>query len=353
MNFWQVKKSSLTSESQLYNPKVRRLGNALRFEVNFKNLTTKLFKHSSINKNMNYLIIIIILISFLVTYLITPILIKYLKRIDITVKDQNKEGKPLIPISGGLAVLAGTFAGLLIFIFFRTFIYPISSGLILNDTNLKFLFAGMISLLIITLVGFLDDIIIRKDKESSTGLRIEFGILYPLLLVPLGVVGAANMVNMLGGYNGMETGIGIISIGMLGLYAYINNSLMAGLIALTVFSSLIAFYIYNKYPAKILPGDSLTYLLGATMAVIAILGNIEKAALILSIPFFIEFILKSRSKFQAQSYGYFKYGKVKIDTKKIYSLPHILAKTGKYTEKEITHSLILLEIIFGILIWVI
>ena len=116
---------------------------------------------------MEYLELITIITSFLVTYLLTPALIRYLKRINLIVKDQNKEGKPLIPISGGLAVLAGTFAGLLIFIFFRTFIYPISSGLILNDTNLKFLFAGMISLLIITLVGFLDDIIIRKDFMYS------------------------------------------------------------------------------------------------------------------------------------------------------------------------------------------
>jgi len=334
---------------------------------------------------MEYLELITIAVSFLVTYLLTPALIRYLKRINLIVKDQNKEGKPLVPISGGLAVLAGTFAGLLVFIFFRTFITQETFGLILNDTQLKFLFAGMITLLIITLIGFLDDAIIKKDQESSAGLRqwqkpiltltaaiplmvvsagtnhmtfpllgrIEFGILYPLLLVPLGVVGAANMVNMLGGYNGMETGIGIISIGMLGLYAYVNGSLLAALIALTVFSALIAFYFYNRYPAKILPGDSLTYLLGATMAVIAILGNIEKAALIVSIPFFIEFILKSRSKFQAQSYGHYKEGKVKVDTEKIYSLPHILGKTGRYTEKQITYTLILFELIFGLLIWVI
>ena len=137
------------------------------------------------------------------------------------------------------------------------------------------------------------------------GFRVELGILFPLLIIPIGVVGASNMVNMLAGYNGMEAGMGIVYIGMLGLFAYINNRDVAALIALVIFFSLLAFYIYNKYPAKILPGDSLTYLLGGSIAVIAIVGNIERAAIVSSVPFFIEFILKARGGFKMQSYGYY------------------------------------------------
>ena len=237
----------------------------------------------------------------------------------------------------------------------------------------------------ITLVGFIDDLLI-KSKDESSGLkqwqkpiltltaaiplmvvnagvttmwipifgRTDLGIIYPLLLIPIGVIGAANMVNLLAGINGLETGMGIIYTGTLGLYAYFNGRETAALIALLIFSSLIAFYIFNKYPAKILPGDSLTYLLGGSIAVIAKLGNIERAAIIASITFFIEFILKWRSKFKAKSYGYYYKGKIKsYHGNKIYSLVHLLTREGTHTEKQITAFFIILELVFCLLIWVI
>ena len=318
------------------------------------------------------------IVSFLVVLYLTPWLIRYLKKIGLTVKDQNKKNKPLVPISGGIAVMAGLFMGVMVYVFFQTFYFHYHQPTV-------YLFAGLTTIIMITLVGFIDDLLI-KSKEESSGLkqwqkplltltaaiplmvvnagstamwipfigRTELGILYPLLLIPIGVIGAANMVNMLAGFNGLETGMGIIYIGMLGLYAYVNGSETAALIALLIFSALIAFFIFNKYPAKILPGDSLTYLLGGSIAVIAIIGNIEKAAIIASIPFFIEFILKWKSKFKAKSYGYYHKGKIKSHHgNNIYSLVHLLTRTGNHTEKQITTFFIVLEIIFCLLIWVI
>ncbi|MBS3168843.1 hypothetical protein J4216_06960, partial [Candidatus Woesearchaeota archaeon] len=155
------------------------------------------------------------------------------------------------------------------------------------------------------------------------------------------------------GYNGLGTGMGIIYMGMLGLYAYLNDRNIAALIALVVFCALIAFYFYNRFPAKILPGDSLTYLLGASITVVAITGNIEKAAIVSSIPFFIEFFLKLISKFKAQSYGHYYKGKIKVNHNKIYSLPHIFAITGRYTEKQIVYFMMLIQLFFSSLIWLI
>lgn len=289
----------------------------------------------------------------------------------------NKKGKPLIPISGGLAVMGGIIMGLMSYIFFQTFFRQTKESLI-------FIFAALTSIMLITLIGFIDDLIIKKSKISSIGLnqwqkplltviaaiplmvvnagytsmafpilgRINFGILYPLILIPIGVVGAANMVNLLAGFNGSETGMGIIYTGMLGLYAYVNKSYVGSILAAVTFAALIAFYYYNKYPAKIFPGDSLTYLLGAILACIAILGNLERAVLICSIPFFIEFVLKARGKFKMQSYGYYnKEGKVQSMYKKIYSIPHILTRTGKFTEKQVTYFMMLVELVFASLIW--
>lgn len=331
---------------------------------------------------MKIVLLISASVSFLVVLFLVPWLIRYLRRIGLVVQDQNKKEKYLVPLSGGLAVLAGFFSGLMVFIFLRTF-FPWSEGMILDDYSLKNIFAATVSIMIITFVGFVDDLIIKRTKESSAGLkqwqkplltlaaaiplmaimvgettmslpfigRFDIGILYPLVLVPVVVVGAANMVNLLGGLNGMETGMGIAYIGMLGLYASYNERHIATLISLLVFVSLISFYLFNKFPAKILPGDSLTYFLGGTLAVIAIVGNIEKAALIISIPFFIEFLLKLRSKFKADSFGYYNDGKLCSKYKKIYSLTHLFLRTGKFTEKQIVLFFILGELIISGLIW--
>jgi len=322
------------------------------------------------------LILIASLISFFVTLIAIPKLIRYLKLINLEVKDMNKQDKPLIPLSGGIAVMAGIFIAIMFYMFIQTFIYE-------NKNSLIYILAALITIVMITFIGFIDDLLIKKNKESSYGLkqwqkplftlvaaiplmavnagsniikipfmgRVEIALYYPLILVPIGIIGAANMVNLLGGFNGLEAGMGLVYTGMLSLYAYINNKPIGLLFSLITFSALIAFYIYNKYPAKIFPGDSLTYLLGATLACIAILGDMERAALICSIPFFIELILKARSKFKAETYGYYKEGKIHSQYTKIYSIPHIFTRIGKFTEKQITYFLILIELIFANLIW--
>ncbi|MBS3171241.1 hypothetical protein J4449_01370 [Candidatus Woesearchaeota archaeon] len=328
---------------------------------------------------MRWLLYISLLFGFLVTFISTPYLIRYLRKIDLIVKDVHKEEKPLIPVSGGLAVLSGLMGGLMWYIFIQTFYYE-------SPKNLLLLFSAITTILLITFIGFIDDLIIEKNKNETSGLkqwqkpvlalfaavplmvvqagtstmlipflgRVDVGLLYPLLFVPIGIIGASNMVNILAGFNGSEAGMGIIYLGNLGLYAYINQRYSAAAIAgITVFA-LLAFYYYNKVPAKILGGDSLTYLLGGVLVTVAVLGNIERAALIVSIPFFIEFILKARGKLKKKTIGTIENGKIKsLYGNKIYSIPHILTRTGKYTEKQVVYFMIFVQVIFSSLIWLI
>jgi len=308
-----------------------------------------------------------------------PWLIRYLKRVGLVVKDQNKKDKTLVPLSGGLAVMGGIFLGVMAYIFIRTFFF--------NDAVLLLpFFAAITTILLISVIGFIDDSIIKRSKDASAGLKqwqkplltliaaiplivikagtttifvpflgsINFGILYPLLIVPLAVIYLSNAVNLLAGFNGLEAGLGIVYTGMLGLYAFSNGSYVAAIISLTTFAALLAFLKFNWYPSRIFPGDSLTYLLGGVLACIAILGNMEKAVFIVSIPFLIEFILKARSKFKAQSFGYWKNGKIySLYGNKVYSLTHLFTRTEKFTEKQIVIFLMLIELIFCLLIWIV
>jgi UDP-N-acetylglucosamine--dolichyl-phosphate N-acetylglucosaminephosphotransferase len=184
-------------------------------------------------------------VSFIITVIILPWLIKYLKSIDLVVIDQNKESKPLIPISGGIAVATAIITSIMALIFAKTF-FEITGPEAIID-----LLAISTSLLIVVSIGLIDDLLIRKSKESSMGLHqwqkplltvlaaipliaikagdttmtlpvigtLQLGWIYPLILVPIGFIGATNMVNMLAGFNGLEAGMGLIYTGMLGAYA--------------------------------------------------------------------------------------------------------------------------------------
>jgi len=324
----------------------------------------------------------LIIISFALTFLATMTFIRFLRRAGVVGTDVHKPNKPLIPCSAGIPVAIGIFLSLMLYVFFKIFV--------VNDpTNIILIFAAVTTILLITFTGFLDDLlhyrsnIINGDNRTG-GLKrwqkplltipaaiplmviaagtttmavpflgdVNFGILYPLLLIPMGVVGAANMVNLLGGLNGIESGMGIVYTGMLGLYAWYAGSSLAAVIAFAAFGSLLAVFYFNKYPAKILPGDSIQYLLGAVLISIAVLGNMEKAVVIASIPFFIELILKLRGKLNKETLGILtKDGKIKSKYDKIYSIPHIFMRPGKFTEKQIVLFVMLIELGFASLIW--
>jgi UDP-N-acetylglucosamine--dolichyl-phosphate N-acetylglucosaminephosphotransferase len=181
---------------------------------------------------------------------------------------------------------------------------------------------------------------------------VDFGIFYPLLLIPIGFVVVSNIVNLLGGFNGSESGMGMVYLLGLGIFAFLNNSIGAA-IFLTSFAAVAGFIKYNWYPAKFLPGDSLTYLLGAIVASGVIVGDMERVGMIVMIPFILEFFLKLKSRFKASCLGKLREdGKLNPPYgKKIYSLTHIIMNIRPFTEKQVTIILILIEIVFTVFIF--
>lgn len=333
------------------------------------------------------ILIISIVTAFLATLLFTPYTIRYFKFIELTSADVHKKKKPLIPISAGVPLVIGIVAGLLVYVFLSVYIN--------NDgSQIVNFFAAMTSILIIMFSGFIDDLNSRQVKfaghlEGKRGLKqwqkplltlpaalplvvimagdttmslpligtVDFGILYPFLIVPIGVVGASNMVNMLGGFNGLEAGMGLIYTLALGIFAYIHGNVVAAVIFLVTSSASLAILKYNFYPAKILAGDSLTYTLGAVVACGAILGNMEKASLVAMIPFLVQGVLKFYSRFKL---GYFasdlgilkKDGTIKSKYDTIYSWTHVLMKLN-LTEKQIVLGMMLIQTFFALLIFIV
>ena len=319
-------------------------------------------------------------ISFLTSIFLTKNLIPFFEKNNIIALGLHKKNKPKVANSGGISISLSLIIGLMFFVSIQTFIFKV-------ENQMVYLFAAILTILLITIIGFFDDLnrsdVVNGNREIRTGLGkwqkpiftlpaaiplmavsvgvtsmtipllgpINFGILYPLLLIPIGVVGAANAVNLLGGFNGSEAGMGVVYCLSLAVYALLNNEIISAVIFFSAAGALIGFLKYNWFPAKILSGDSLTYCLGAVVVAGVIIGNMERAGIITMTPFIIEFLLKLRSKFKSSCLGKLrKDGKLDPPYgKKIYSWTHIIMNLKNFTEKQVTIILILIQIIFSLL----
>jgi UDP-N-acetylglucosamine--dolichyl-phosphate N-acetylglucosaminephosphotransferase len=281
-------------------------------------LVASFFDFISVEINELILAGVILLFSFFVTLFLTKKWINSAKAAKLVGKDMNKPHYPSIPRSGGLVVAIVICFSLLFYIFLKTF-----SLLGTPSTHIVEVFAISATVLLAGFIGFIDDVL--GWKEGLTQLQkvlltvpialpltvlnvnqtvmvlpflgtVDLGLLYPLLVVPLGVIGATNGFNLLAGYNGLETGMGLVIFASFGFTGILVGRLWIALIAFIVYACLLAFLAFNWYPAKVFPGNSFAYAIGALIATLAILGNMERIALWLFIPYFLEILLYLRAR---------------------------------------------------------
>ncbi|MFW9942301.1 MAG: hypothetical protein ACFFFT_14780 [Candidatus Thorarchaeota archaeon] len=213
-----------------------------------------------------------------------------MKRKDYIGYDIHKNAQPKVPESGGIVLVIGfTITSIFLMLFFPEII---SETLIFLLTVVS---AGMI--------GFIDD-----RKKLSSRYKITFSIfcgsaiffanffgfitissptipfldktrlniIYPLI-IPVIVAVFVNSVNMLEGYNGEGSGTCLIVVIFLFICGLIWNSAEAVFFTIPVIAVIIPFFIYNKYPARIFPGDVGTLSMGAMIACIMFFGSLEVA----------------------------------------------------------------------------
>ncbi len=328
-------------------------------------------------------IIIPAIVVFAITYVATKFLMGYLFGAGIIAEDRNKEKPIKLASSGGLGVSFGIIFGILTYIFGASFIFQ-------AVIDINKLFAVALSIILIALVGFIDDINVKRERVKSTdmmdireGLKqwqkplltligalplmainihagainipfignVNFGIIYPLIIIPLAVIFISNAVNILGGFDGLQPGMILIASFGLMIYSILYGSYIGAFLSVLLFASVLAFLPFNIFPAKIIPGDSFTYAVGAAFAAIAIMGNAEAFALIIFIPWIVEFFLHLRRKFKVTDLGIRqKDGTMKAPYgKKIYSLTHLIMNIKKAKETDVTIYLCAIEIFFVLL----
>ncbi len=239
----------------------------------------------------NFLLIYSIcgIVAFLTTYLVMPRLIKKLEDAAIVGKDIHKPKKPIVAEMGGIGILFGFTIGMFLAIYL--------------DPRPEFpLIITLLVILLVGMVGMVDDLIVLSSKEKLlllwlAGLPLiliappNVGIVY-ILLIPIAVTIAANLTNMLAGLNGIESGLGAIAMTSLTLSCIILGKYDVTVIAIVMLGALLAFLIYNRHPSRVFPGDVGTLIIGACIVVIAFIGRVKMIAFIVLVPNIIDSLLK-------------------------------------------------------------
>lgn len=251
-----------------------------------------------------HIILGVVLISFLIVLVLTPEFIRSVRGRGLVGRDMHKPDKPEVAELGGIIILLAYIVGMLLAL------------VVLFTEELKYIYvlASLCAVIIAGFVGIVDDLLEIKWRTkvlspliASLPLAVvragdysmhvplvggvDFGLAYPIILVPLAITGAANAINMLAAYNGTEAG-GTLIVGTTILAAsLIYSRPEAGIIIAPMVGGCLAFLIFNRYPSKIFPGDSGTFPMGAAIASAAIVGNLELIGVIAMLPYFLHFFL--------------------------------------------------------------
>jgi len=241
-----------------------------------------------------------VIISFFIGVILCPVLIPMLHRLKFgqNVRDDGPEShlkKTGTPTMGGIAILIA---------------FAVTS-VVFSKGN-----SDAIAVILVTLcfgaVGFIDDYI-KIVKKRSLGLRawqkivlqlvitgvfcayvvsnvsgysniivpflnrtVNLGVIYiPFLFVV--VLGTVNGVNLTDGLDGLSSGVTVLVAAFFAVMALVMSSGISP-VAGAVVGALLAFLIFNSYPAKVFMGDTGSLALG---------GFVASTALILKMPIFI------------------------------------------------------------------
>ena len=257
-----------------------------------------------------------ILATLTCTVVLIPFWISAARNRGIVGADMNKHDRRKVSEGGGITVILAIILGISLLIFIKSFILH-------TDTNLVLILGLFATLLLAGFLGFVDNILgwkvglnqlhklaltapialplmVINVGESVIDLPIfgvvELGLLYPLVVVPFAILCSATAFNLVAGYNGLEAGLGAIILASLGTVAYFNEMAWLALICFIAVAALIGFLLFNFCPAKVFPGDSLTYPIGTLIGAVAILGNMEKIGVLMFGWYFMDIFLYLKAR---------------------------------------------------------
>lgn len=244
------------------------------------------------------------LFAFLITMALIPIQTRVFKaygiaqpiRKELPADQQKKQGRPLM---GGLIFLIGALISAVV--------QPSSVSSFLSLSFLLFAFIGFsddfkkaytkspegisartkLFLQTIVTAGTLYYLLDRTSLEPVLQITkdIQFNIPTMLFVVGVGliVIGSTNAINFTDGLDGL---LSVCAIPTYFFFFVISQSSDIKLFCLVMIACLLAFLFYNRFPAKIIMGDTGSMAIGGTLSLLAV---IEHVLILLPILFLIYF----------------------------------------------------------------
>lgn len=238
-------------------------------------------------------LIITFLASLILTILVVPLFIRVGRMINLVGEDVHKLDRPLIPKTGGPALIIGVFSGF-------------SFYFLLEELSMEMLVL-IYSSLIAAVIGLIEDFKREVDPKLKPLLLLFAGIpillfstysprptlpfigstrltrIYPVLILASYPV-VCNAVNSLDVLNGSVSFTSIPFFTAILAISYIHGLEHPLIISVAMIGALTGFALYNKYPSRIFAGNSGSLFIGAVMASTAVIGRLEVAAIVALLP---------------------------------------------------------------------
>ena len=217
--------------------------------------------------------------AFAVGFLVTPILIFFLKKMEILdFPGGRKIHSNSIPSMGGIAFIIATLFSLSIWMEYQYLV------------DLRFILAGIT---LMFFVGLRDDlvdltawqklgaqmvatfIVVVMSDVRITGFYGFMGIYEFPMFVSFGlsfftVIAVTNAFNLIDGLDGLAGTVSVVILVFFGFWFYMIGEYSFAMLSLTLAGGVLSFLIFNWHPAKIFMGDTGSLSLGFSLSVLVI-----------------------------------------------------------------------------------
>lgn len=308
-------------------------------------------------------VIVTFAVAFIATFMATPAVGNAMKRRGITGEDVHKVTKVRVPEMGGIAILFGLTVG------------GIAASVLAPNSRTEILaFTGTV--LIAGAIGILDDLrpLGARTKPVLTAIAclpililgtydpfptipligpVRLTVLYPLL-IPIAIAVTSNAVNMMDVMNGSMAGTVAVIAAAVTVVFLASGNVHTAPIAGALLAVMLAFYYFNRFPAKIFGGDTGSLAVGAALGALSILGRIETVMIVALIPQIMNAFyglasvrgLRERREIRQRPIRLLSDGRLEASTEKDapVTIARLILAAGPLHEKDIVRAMVSLTV---------